>query len=565
MRLFWTSHTADALGSQTSGVVLPLLLLALGYSPAAVGVVVAASALLGLVLGPLAAVPADRGARKPVMVWSACTASLSMALVAVAVATGRPPLALVLAGVLVERFATAVYEAAARGTIAMLTPPEGYARTVARLEVGERLALVLGPVLGGALYQLGRALPFAVDALSYAVTALCVRSMRADLRAPDRAAGDRPVAAPGRRRSDQPPGGVAGERPVTSPGRRRSAQPPDEAAKDLPVVDPVGPQHVQPAEDPDGPSPSAPTAARPDGGAATAPARPRTPLRAELAAGLRLVTESAVLRLVLLWTSVVNGVLAALYFGVLLTLQRDGHSGTATGAVLAVAGAAGIAGALAAPALAVRIGAARGVLAVTWLLVPLTAALAATRSPWWQAMLFGGICLAMPVATVVLQSRAIAVTPVHLQARAGAVLATGAGGAAALGPAAAGVLAETGAAGPSLGCAAALLGLATYTSWAQARAHTLTGGAGGAGAGGAGGAGSTEQGPAPDTGVATPASSTSSAAGTPSAPSIPSAPSTPSAPGPAPATVTATTSATTSTTTSDTSDTSGPRTTGDPS
>ncbi|MBB6435882.1 hypothetical protein [Streptomyces candidus] len=99
------------------------------------------------------------------MVWSACAASLAMGLVAVAVATGRPPLALVLAGVLVERFATAVYEAAARGTIAMPTPPEGYARTVSRPEVGER-----------------------------------------------------PVAAPGRGWSGQPPGEAAGGLPVLAPG-----------------------------------------------------------------------------------------------------------------------------------------------------------------------------------------------------------------------------------------------------------------------------------------------------------------------------------------------------------
>ncbi|MEU8626787.1 MFS transporter [Streptomyces sp. NPDC048669] len=409
-RLFWWSNTADALGSQTSGVVLPLLLLGLGYSSTAVGVVVGASVLLGLVLGPLAAVPADRGARKPVMVWSASVSALAMAGVAAAVATGRPPLVLVLLGVWVERFSTAVYEAASRGTVAMITPPEGYARTVARLEVGERLALVLGPVLGGALYQLGRALPFVVDAASYVATAVCVRSMHADLRAPHESGGGTTVTEKA---------GVPGDDGSGGPPPRTSS---------------------------------------------------RSPARGELSAGLRLVAGSAILRLVLLWTSVVNGVLAALYFSVLLTLQTGGQSGAATGAVLAVAGAAGIAGALAAPALALRLGAARSVLAVTWLLLPLTAALATTRSPWWDAVLFGAICLIMPVATVVLQSRAIAAVPPHLQARAGAVLATGAGGAAALGPAAAGVLAAAaGTPGPALGCASALLLLAAHTSWAHPR------------------------------------------------------------------------------------------------
>ncbi|MEU8890554.1 MFS transporter [Streptomyces sp. NPDC048442] len=423
VRLFWWSNTADALGSQTSGVVLPLLLLALGYPPAAVGVIVGASAALGLLLGPLAAVPADRGARKPVMVWSASVAALAMAGVAAAVASGRPPLALVLGGVLVERFCTAVYEAASRGTVAMICPPAGYPRLVARLEVGDRIALVLGPVLGGALYQVGRAWPFVADALSYAATAWCIRSMRADLSAPG---ATTPTA--------ETPGATTprAEAPGATTAYAESAETPGVMAG----------------------------------------------LRTELAAGLRLVAGSAVLRPVLLWTSVVNGVLAALYFGMLLTLQRDGHSGTATGAVLAVAGAAGIVGALTAPALSARLGATRSVLAVTWVLVPLAAALAATRSPWAQAALFGGICLTMPVATVVLQSRAIAATPPYLQARAGAVLATAAGAAAAVGPVMAGVLvARVGGGGPSLGSAGVLTVLALYVSWARLRTPAHPGGA----------------------------------------------------------------------------------------
>ncbi|MER7161775.1 MFS transporter, partial [Streptomyces lydicus] len=39
VRLFWWAGTCDALGSQVSGLVLPLLLLSLGWSPAEVGVV----------------------------------------------------------------------------------------------------------------------------------------------------------------------------------------------------------------------------------------------------------------------------------------------------------------------------------------------------------------------------------------------------------------------------------------------------------------------------------------------------------------------------------------------
>lgn len=92
IRLLWTANAADALGTQASGVVLPLLLLGLGHSPAVVGLVAGVSTAAGLVMGPLAAVPADRGARKTVMFWSAVVSALAMASVALAVAGGRPSL-----------------------------------------------------------------------------------------------------------------------------------------------------------------------------------------------------------------------------------------------------------------------------------------------------------------------------------------------------------------------------------------------------------------------------------------------------------------------------------------
>lgn len=123
VRLFWCASATDALGSQASGVVLPLLLLGLGYSATTVGLVAGVSTAAGLLLAPLAAVPADRGARKPVMLWSAVVSALAMGGVAVAAAAGRPPLALLLGAVLVERFSTAVYEAAAAGTVALIAPP----------------------------------------------------------------------------------------------------------------------------------------------------------------------------------------------------------------------------------------------------------------------------------------------------------------------------------------------------------------------------------------------------------------------------------------------------------
>ncbi|MEV8394671.1 MULTISPECIES: MFS transporter [unclassified Streptomyces] len=412
VRLFWCANAADSLGSQASGVVLPLLLLGLGYSPAVVGLVAGVSTATGLVLGPLVAVPADRGARKPVMFWSAVVSALAMGSVAVAlaVAEGRPSLVHLLAAVLVERTATACYEAAARGTVALISAPENLPRVVAGLEAGDRGALVAGPALGGMLYQASRALPFVLDAVSYAVTAVCVRAMRSDLKADG--------AVP---RSGRPPAPRSGRR-SGGPSARRSVR-----------------------------------------GTWSA-------LAAEASAGFRLVRATPLLRLVLVWTTAVNGVLAALYYDAVFTLQESGHGGTPMGLVLALSGAAGLAGSLAAPRLVRRLSPAWAVVAVSWLMIPLAAALATAGEPWTYGALFGGFCLIMPLATVILQARAIHGTPPELQARAGSVLATAAGGAAAMAPALAGLLtAHAGAAVPALVCAGVLALLALHTTFGAKR------------------------------------------------------------------------------------------------
>ncbi|MFI5525478.1 MFS transporter [Streptomyces platensis] len=388
IRLFWWAGTCDALGSQTSGLVLPLLLLTLGRSPAEVGALAGLSAVATLLLGPFAAVPADRGARKQLMVGSAMVSAAAMAGVTAAVAAGPVPLAVLIAAVLVERCATSCYEAAALGTVALVCPPGEYQRVLSRLQAGERGALVLGPALGGLLFQTERWLPFLADALSYAVAAGCIGAMRA---------------------------------PLTPPREQRS---------------PAG-----------------------------AVRRGRRSRAAEAAAGLALIRREPFLRLALLWISAVNALLVALYYTTVFALQHDGRGAAPLGLVLALAGAAGLVGALAAPRIAGGRSAGRVLVTVSWLMVPPAAALATARDAWHFGLLFGLLCLLTPMATVALQARIIQVIPLGLQARTGTVLATVSGATAAVAPALAGLAADrAGAAVTLMGCAALLAVLALHTT-----------------------------------------------------------------------------------------------------
>ncbi|MEU0440558.1 MULTISPECIES: MFS transporter [unclassified Streptomyces] len=188
LRILWWTNAVDGLGTQASGIVLPLLVLDLGHSAATAGSFASAVAVAGVVLGPLAARPADHGHRRVLLIGSAVLAAAAMAGLTVALFWWRPPLWAVLGLAFTERLCAFAHEAAARGALAHVARPEDVTRGAAGLQAGDQAALVVGPGVGGALFEVARPLPFLVDALSYAATALGIRALRAplDTRVPGR-------------------------------------------------------------------------------------------------------------------------------------------------------------------------------------------------------------------------------------------------------------------------------------------------------------------------------------------------------------------------------------------
>ncbi|GHF45917.1 MFS transporter [Streptomyces griseosporeus] len=192
LRILWWTNAIDGLGTQASGIVLPLLILDLGHPAAAAGSFASAVAVAGVVLGPVVARPADHGHRRALLIGSAALAAAAMSGLTAALFWWRPPLWAVLGLAFTERLCAFAHEAAARGALAHVARPEDVTRGAAGLQAGDQAALVVGPGLGGALFEAARPLPFLADALSYAATALGIRALRAPL--------DTPVA-PGRRRT----------------------------------------------------------------------------------------------------------------------------------------------------------------------------------------------------------------------------------------------------------------------------------------------------------------------------------------------------------------------------
>jgi hypothetical protein len=107
-----------------------------------------------------------------------------------AVAVGSVALAL-LAGLLtftqivavafVERTLSILFRPAETAALSRIVPHERITEAVARNDAREYVASLAGPPLGGALFGVSRLAPFAVDAVSYLASAVCVSKLRTPL------------------------------------------------------------------------------------------------------------------------------------------------------------------------------------------------------------------------------------------------------------------------------------------------------------------------------------------------------------------------------------------------
>ncbi|MDI5968932.1 MFS transporter [Streptomyces sp. SL13] len=389
-RLYWLAGGVDRLGTQISGLALPLLLLDTGASAARAGLAVTIAGIGGLLAGPFAAVLADGRSRRPVMLGSALIAALAMGGATATVLTHHISLPLLVLAMLVERLAASCYQAAAGGSIVRLVPADAYPGAVARLQAGDQAALVTGPGLAGVLLQCARWLPFLADAASYLLAAVCVRLIRTDL---------------------TPPAGAA--------------------------------EH--------------------DAGET---------FLSRLAAGVRHVREVPFLRFALVWITGANLLLMLLSYEAVFAIHRASGN-TPVGLMLAVAGAAGLIGSLAAPALVSRVGGRAVVVAISWLTVPVAVALAPGSPVWVHGALLGAVSLLIPAVVVVVHSRMVLIVPQHLQSRVTSVWATAAAVVMMAAPGAAGTLADTiGTGTTDLSCAGALTLLALYATLSRALRET---------------------------------------------------------------------------------------------
>lgn len=186
--LLWSAGTLSDVGSLTSILAVPLLVLAITGSAAEAGTVGTVSALIrGLARLPGGAL-ADRLHRRRLMLACDFARFALFGSLGLAVVTGHVSLSLVLVVVGVSALFDVLFSPAELAAVSHLVPASQLRDAFARNEARSYAASLVGPPLGGLLYGIGRAVPFLFDAASYLVSFVSISAIRRPVQETDREA-----------------------------------------------------------------------------------------------------------------------------------------------------------------------------------------------------------------------------------------------------------------------------------------------------------------------------------------------------------------------------------------
>ncbi|RLK61739.1 MFS transporter [Actinokineospora cianjurensis] len=182
--LLWVGQACAEIGFSASMIAFPLLVLALTGSAAASGLVLAADAVAQLVVGLPAGALVDRWDRRRVML--ACEAANVVALgslVAVIVA-GAATVPHMVAVAVVLGVCRALFEPAEDASLPSLVPDSQLATAISLNAARSSIGQMAGNALGGALFAVGRWVPFLLDLVTHFISFVALAFIRMPKRAP---------------------------------------------------------------------------------------------------------------------------------------------------------------------------------------------------------------------------------------------------------------------------------------------------------------------------------------------------------------------------------------------
>jgi hypothetical protein len=177
--LLQTGRLLSNAGTESTSIAYPLLVLAVTHSPARAGIVAFARILPSALFSLPAGVAADRWSRKRLMIAADGVRVLAVGSLAATILLHRIAFWEIPLVAFVEGAGAALFSGAQAGALRAVVPLRQLPAAVGATTGRDAVVRLAGPPLGGALFGLARALPFLVDAVSYAFSTLSLLAMRA--------------------------------------------------------------------------------------------------------------------------------------------------------------------------------------------------------------------------------------------------------------------------------------------------------------------------------------------------------------------------------------------------
>jgi MFS family permease len=182
--LLWVSQSLSDLGNAIATLAVPLLVLALGYTPVQAGLV----GTVGLVTMVLCRLPAgvlvDRIDRRRIMLCCDAVRLVAYLALSLVVLRGAATLPLVVAVAVIGAAASAFFGTAEHSALRSIVWPDQLPSAVARNEARAYATALAGPPIGGLLFGLHRSLPFVGNALTFLMSLIGVALLRRPLQEP---------------------------------------------------------------------------------------------------------------------------------------------------------------------------------------------------------------------------------------------------------------------------------------------------------------------------------------------------------------------------------------------
>jgi MFS family permease len=179
--LLQAGQLVSTLGSQSTSVVYPLLVLAVTGSPLLAGAVGFVRILPGVLFSLFGGVAADRYDRRMLLVGSDTVRALSVGSLVVALVLQHLTMWHVVMVAFVEGSVATVFRPAILAALRYVVPAEQLSAAVSTQQARAATASLAGPPLGGALFGLSHAVPFVADAASYLVSVASLLLIRKPL------------------------------------------------------------------------------------------------------------------------------------------------------------------------------------------------------------------------------------------------------------------------------------------------------------------------------------------------------------------------------------------------